>query len=80
MPGGSWLASWYGPRVTMEQTDSAFLRRLELRGRRESRRLTIACDLRNHVGSSSPVAHLAGQTALSDASSPDTRIDLAALD
>ncbi len=36
-------------RVTMEQAGREFCRRLELKGRRKSHRLTVASDLRNHI-------------------------------
>jgi integrase len=39
-----------GQRVTMEQAGEEFGHRLELRGRRRSHRLTVASDLRNHIG------------------------------
>ena len=39
-----------GQRVTMEQAGDEFCQRLELRGRRKSHRLTVASDLRNHIG------------------------------
>jgi integrase len=39
-----------GQRVTMEQAGQEFCQRLELRGRRKSHRLTVASDLRNHIG------------------------------
>jgi integrase len=39
-----------GQRVTMEQAGEEFSHRLELRGRRKSHRLTVASDLRNHIG------------------------------
>jgi len=37
-------------RVTMEQAGREFCQRLELKGRRKSHRLTVASDLRNHIG------------------------------
>jgi integrase len=39
-----------GERVTMEQAGAEFCQRLELKGRRKSHRLTVASDLRNHIG------------------------------
>ena len=39
-----------GQRVTMEQAGDEFCQRLELQGRRKSHRLTVASDLRNHIG------------------------------
>ncbi len=44
-------------RVTMEEAGAEFCRRLELRGRKKSHRLTVAADLRNHI-----VPFFAGQT------------------
>jgi hypothetical protein len=38
-----------GQRVTMEQAGREFCQRLERKGRRESHRLTVASDLRNHI-------------------------------
>jgi integrase len=39
-----------GQRLTMEQAGDELCQRLELRGRRKSHRLTVASDLRNHIG------------------------------
>jgi integrase len=36
-------------RVTMEEAGTEFCRRLELKGRKKSHRLTVASDLRNHI-------------------------------
>lgn len=44
-------------RVTMEEAGAEFCRRLELRGRKKSHRLTVAADLRNHIA-----PFFAGQT------------------
>jgi integrase len=38
-----------GHRVTLEVAGQEFCRRLELRGRKKSHRLTVASDLRNHI-------------------------------
>ncbi len=38
-----------GQRVTMDEAGREFSRRLELKGRRKSHRLTVASDLRNHI-------------------------------
>ncbi len=38
-----------GARVTVEQAGRDFSRRLELRGRKKSHRLTVAADIRNHL-------------------------------
>src|SRR5262249_37064413 len=38
-----------GDRVTMAQAGEELSRRLEVRGRKKSHRLTVASDLRNHV-------------------------------
>jgi integrase len=38
-----------GQRVTMEEAGAELCRRLELKGRRKSHRMTVASDLRNHI-------------------------------
>jgi len=38
-----------GDRITMESAGEELCRRLELKGRRKSHRLTVASDLRNHI-------------------------------